>query len=223
MWLIRCSLTERDELNERPIFLRSTFLILGLAQAILHLYEDHAIEKIRLDYTFGSRSREFPTAEDFFKQEISKTLLFSARKAAMICLSSMVLYVLFLRQIAWYWSLWLARLVWDVSKSSEPPTMPPYHYTVLFRAFTSNIWLMCLWEVSNLAFSAYVAQSPLKRGKPITSDSQDPNGTKPDGKPYMLSTIERKDLPGLRSIGFVCRSLRKLIRISSTKRRHLRR
>jgi hypothetical protein len=34
-----------------------------------------------------------------------------------------------------------------------------------------------LWEVGNTAFSAYVAQEPLKNERPITYESRDPNGS----------------------------------------------
>ncbi|MCJ1283842.1 hypothetical protein MMC26_003173 [Xylographa opegraphella] len=37
--------------------------------------------------------------------------------------------------------------------------------------------LLCLWEFSNAAFSAYVGQAPLKNGQPLTTDSRDPNGS----------------------------------------------
>ncbi|MCJ1448888.1 MAG: hypothetical protein MMC23_009407 [Stictis urceolatum] len=85
------------------------------------------------------------------------------------------------RQYAWAWSLSFARLAWNVSRYSEPPTWPPYHYTLLVRSIISAMMLVLLWDLSNAAFDTYLAQQPLKKGKPLTDGSKDPNGRLIDG------------------------------------------
>jgi nucleoporin NDC1 len=42
---------------------------------------------------------------------------------------------------------------------------------------SAGFLLIMLWEVGNTAFSAYVAQPPLKNDRPITYESKDPNGS----------------------------------------------
>lgn len=85
-------------------------------------------------------------------------------------------YALFIRSMAWKYSLLIAELLWDVPRS-RLSYIPPYHISLIIRSFTSGSLLLTLWEVSNKAFTAYAAQEPLKEGQPLTSKSTDPNGT----------------------------------------------
>ena len=177
LWLMVTRFAERDQLNERPIILRSTFLNLAVCQSFLHLYYDYGRVKIHAPSVPNSDARliQPPPAEQILKQKgpqrFLKTFIYSVGGT----LASLLLYAIFLRQTAFQWSLWFARLVWDVPRSSEPSTIPPFHYTLLVRAFDTGFLLMLLWELSNLAFSAYVCQPPVKRGKPVTFESRDPN------------------------------------------------
>lgn len=172
-------MTERDQLNERPIFLRSSFLVLAVAQALLHMYYDYGQIPVHLGHADEQQGKpiKFQPAEEILKQELSKSFVFTVLSAGAVFGCTLVAYPLFLRQIAWNWSLWFARLVWNVPRSAEPATIPPYHYLLLWRTLTASVLLMCLWQLSNLAFTAYVSQPPLKRGKPLTSESRDPNAS----------------------------------------------
>ena len=174
-----CRLTERDSLNERPIFLQSNFMLLGIAQSFLHLYYDYGrIEPARPKLRDSDLiPLEFTPAIDILRVRSPKRAIFVARSALIITLSTFVNYIVFLRRIAFYSTLWFARLVWDVPRSSEPSFIPPYHWSLIVMAFTSSVWLMSLWEISNLAFSIWVSQPPLKKGAPLTSESRDPNAS----------------------------------------------
>ena len=86
-------------------------------------------------------------------------------------------YTLFLRSTAWNWMLSLARLFWDMPAVVEMSFMPPYHISLLTRAFVASFFLIVLWESSNAIFGAFLAQEPLKKGIPLTDASQDPNRT----------------------------------------------
>ena len=86
-------------------------------------------------------------------------------------------YMLFLRSSAWGWSLSFARVFWNVLADAEPPRLPPFHFRILARSLSAGAMLLFLWKFSNAAFSIYVASRPLKKGKPLTNDSKDPNGT----------------------------------------------
>ena len=153
--------------------------MLGLGQSFLHLYNDYGRIKTQPSPTssYDNASIKSRPAEDILKQEAPARINFASQRALLISASTLVTYVIFLRQIAYSWSLSFARLVWDVPRSSEPSTIPPYHWTTLLKAGSSGIFLMSLWELSNLAFSAYVSQPPVKRERPLTSDSPDPNAS----------------------------------------------
>ena len=45
------------------------------------------------------------------------------------------------------------------------------------RLLAESFLLMFLWEFTNAAYSAYISQDPLKKGKSLTDDSKDPNGS----------------------------------------------
>lgn len=98
-------------------------------------------------------------------------------RALLIIVLGPIVYSLFIRRMAWSWSMFFAKLFWNIHKSSEPPKMPPYHISILFRSITSSFLLIVLWEISNATFEAYVAQEPLKMDRPLTADSRDPNGS----------------------------------------------
>ncbi|CAF9914331.1 hypothetical protein IMSHALPRED_001882 [Imshaugia aleurites] len=87
-----------------------------------------------------------------------------------------IVYTLFIRRLAWRCSLYIAALLWDVP-ASQLSYIPPYHYSLIFRSLTSSALLITLWEFSNAMFSAYLAQEPIKREQPLTSDSKDPNAS----------------------------------------------
>lgn len=173
---------ERPRLNERPIYLRSIFLTLALIQSVLHLYYDY--DRVILPVTktkreIGSDQPPHITVPPLeqLRTRLPHLLQRAVPRALSILILGPLVYSIFLRRIAWSWSLFLAKILWNLSKSSEPPTIPPYHISILIRSVTSSFLLVFLWEISNGAFEAYVAQEPLKNDKPLTSDSRDPNGS----------------------------------------------
>jgi len=50
--------------------------------------------------------------------------------------------------------------------------------------------LTLLWDFANIAFDAYITQEPLRKGKPITDASKDPNGTLIRGLDHRLKTAK---------------------------------
>lgn len=196
-WIAQGKSWERRKLNERPIYLRSVFLIFAVVQSCLHLYYDY-------DYVFLSTApptKPEPTPEEplgliagtkaqllaqlkplqplfwFDGNDIYTSAMRNVVLRA-ICLSllSPFIYAIFLRKMMWSWSLAFANLVWDV-----PPTplsyIPPHYPSLIYRSLISGFFLVLLWEASNALFTAYVAQAPLKRAQTLTAESRDPNGT----------------------------------------------
>lgn len=173
---------ERPRLNERPVYLRSVFFILAFMQSMYHLYYDYdrvtlPVTKFKYDPMTVQQS---PTIKSRLTQlrtpilQLSQTVL--QRSVSMILIGPIV-YSLLIRRTAWSWTLFFAKLLWNLPKAAEPPRIPPYHISLILRSVTSCFLLLTLWEASNAIFSVYVAQDPLKRGQPLTNDSRDPNGS----------------------------------------------
>ena len=57
-----------------------------------------------------------------------------------------------------------------------PPSWPIDLY-LLARCVYAGTLLNFLWAVGNTAFSIFMVKEPVKNGKPLTSESKDPNGS----------------------------------------------
>ena len=192
---------ERPRLNERPIYLRSVFFTLAFMQSIYHLYYDYD----RITLPVRSPKSE-PVADEqpptivpplirlrLTLPQLSQTVL--QRSLSMILIGP-IAYNLLIRRTAWTWTLFFAKLLWNLPRTAEPPKIPPYHISLILRSVTSSFLLLSLWEASNAVFSAYVAQDPLKRAQPLTNDSRDPNGS-------LLSGLKsKKEAPKVGFIGY---------------------
>ena len=97
--------------------------------------------------------------------------------ALIVSLVGPFVYVMLLQQPAWIWTMHFAKMVWSVSKASEPSWFKPFHYSMFLRSFSSGILLLSLWQLSNTILAVWVAQAPLKVGNPLTDESKDPNGS----------------------------------------------
>lgn len=145
---------------------------------------------------------------------------------------SVPVYVLFLRAPSWRLTLALFRPFYSLPKSSLPPMATPFASTLDFvpRCMLAGFLFSVLLLVSNAAFSLFLVNEPLKDGRPLTSESKDPNGSllnglrskKPNVKAFALwelafiardfsdrrvaiyTDIERKDGPAWSQICKVC-------------------
>ncbi len=173
---------ERPHLNEKPIYLRSIFLTLALMQSFFHLFYDYDRVHLPVPKTKAEKASDqpVPTVVPPLMQLKARVPVMAQRvipRALSILILGPIVYSLFVRRLAWNWSLFFAKIFWSLTKSSEPPRYPPYHISVLFHSIIASFLLIALWEISNVAFEAYVAQQPLKRDRPLTTDSIDPNGS----------------------------------------------
>ena len=169
---------ERLHLNERPIFLRSNFIFLSIAQGVYHAWTDVsrvALPLIKPVTSDSSSSSPLPP-QQILRASISQLLLGSAKRASVLTAGNLFVYALFVRRPVYITSRDAVRIIWDISPSSQPGVLPPYHWTLLARSFASGVLLLFLWDFANLTFSAYVAQEPVKNGKPLTDEAADPNG-----------------------------------------------
>lgn len=180
--------TDRTMLNEKPIYLTSFLLFLAVVQAGFHLFYDYdridmpAIKTKPIGAPKETKEVVMPPALQI--QEKLPSIAISALKRSVIAAAVFpVIYIVDLgllpsiRRMAWGFTRQWATLFWTLSKSTSVPSIKPFHWSVLKNSVTSGFFLIMMWEVTNAAFSAYVAQEPLKSERPITHESRDPNGT----------------------------------------------
>ena len=166
--------------------------MLAALQSTIHLYYDY--DKLGLPTTpirrepALERDLNKPTTILQIREDLPKLARTIFLRAIGLSMAAPVLYALFFRSAAWKYSLLIAEIIWDVPHS-RLSYIPPYHITLIVRSFTSSSLLLALWELSNIAFSAYAAQEPLKNGQPFTSESKDPNGT------LLLGLQSRREVP----------------------------
>lgn len=194
---------ERQRLNERPIYLRSLYLGLAVFQTGLHLWFDYdSIQRPVESTNHGSSSGERPKVPtnpvELMKGESPTLLREIGITSSVAAIIGPIIYSLTVRKIAWQTSVACARLLrWDIPRTAELSIIPPYHISLIVRSLVSGFCLLLLWRASNLAFSAYVAQEPIKRGQVLTQDSNDPNGTLINGLKSRKSLVKVDALPFL--------------------------
>ncbi|MCJ1414619.1 hypothetical protein MMC32_000946 [Xylographa parallela] len=156
--------------------------MLATTQALVHLYYDYD----RIVLPIGppgpvagpdGNSNDKKTPLDQLKLTARARIINVTTRAVAISILGPFLYALCIRWIAWPWTVRIARVIWNIQRDSPPPRFPPYHIGLILRSLTAGLMLLCIWEFSNIAFGAYVAQAPLKNGQPLTTDSRDPNGS----------------------------------------------
>lgn len=183
---------ERSRLNERSIYLRFVFFFLAGAQSAVHLYRDYdrvvfPVSKTGPDFKEGNNPVVIPA-----RAQIGRKALQIMKRSGFTTLGGLVggtlLYGLFLRSTLWEWNYMFARRLSSLAKSSRPGGF--FALTDIFcHLIIEGYLLVFLWEFTNAAFDAYVSQEPLKKGKPITDDSKDPNGS------LLIGLRTKKELP----------------------------
>ncbi|KAK2743610.1 hypothetical protein FQN55_007208 [Onygenales sp. PD_40] len=174
---------ERAKLNERPIYLHCFYAILAITQSILHLYFDWdqisiPISKRNAKPT-DQRTHALEPLPMRIRNALPQIVYDAVLRSAATAVVGPFIYMFFLRRTAWSWTLSFAKLFWNFPRSAaDPPGLiPPLHILLLLRAATSGALLIALWQVSNLLFSTFLGQAPLKKGQPLTNESKDPNGS----------------------------------------------
>ncbi|KAG9954274.1 hypothetical protein KCU85_g659, partial [Aureobasidium melanogenum] len=160
---------ERPKLNERPILLRSQFLFLALAQSAIHLYKDYDL--IRLPQ---SPAKNSPVMQ--LRDELKIVLGHTVKLVSLTCLFGPFVYFAVWRNFAWSLAFKIGRTLFFLPKSTRPSGLTD-PVSLIARFLWSAMLLVALWELSSRAFTIYTAQEPVKKDKPLTADSKDPNGS----------------------------------------------
>jgi nucleoporin NDC1 len=184
-WIVESRTTERPRLNERPIYLTTYFFALALVQTACHLIYDYD----RLDLPTIKTAQAVPEEQNEQTAQTPELPIDKVKKGLLrigvtvlsrsigLTLIMPLVYSMTVRKTFWSITLWFAKIFWNLPRTSVLPSVMPYHIRVLFRTFWAGLMLSALWEVSNLLYTAFVAQPPLKKDRPITYESKDPNGS----------------------------------------------
>ena len=164
---------ERPRLNERPVLLRTFFLILAVVQSVIHLYRDYDL--VPLAHTGAAVECSRPPRVQL-QASIKLIVERSVSLVLITILTAIPVYFLFLRSLAWAVALKIGRSMFTLSKQVKPSGLTGL-FSLAIRFLWSALLLAIIWEVSNRAFTIYIAQEPLKKGSPLTTDSKDPNGS----------------------------------------------
>jgi len=184
--------TGRPILNEKPIYLTSFLFFLAIVQTGCHLYYDYDRLDTPVTKTLPKASSTQRKGLDagpraLLQPQLSVLAWCAAKHTLVMAVISPLIYALNLgipwvytfnvRSFAWSFTRGWAKILWSLPKSGALPPILPFHWTVFLRTLSSGFLLTMLWEFSNAAFLAFVAQEPLKNGRPITYESRDPNGS----------------------------------------------
>ncbi|KAL0940910.1 nuclear envelope protein [Colletotrichum truncatum] len=184
---------DRARLNEKTIFFFSYMGVSAAVQALFHFYRDD--DRILIDVS-KSKNGEVKGSGDTSAtlknvvNEIPAILIQASQRAFTDIFVAVGVYFIILRSWIWGWALFFVRPFYNLPKTNMlPPTQPVDFYLVL-RCFIAGFLISSVWKTANHAFSTFMVKEPLKNGKPLTSESKDPNGSLLNGLKSKKSQIK---------------------------------
>jgi nucleoporin NDC1 len=172
---------DRVRLNERPLFVINYLFTLALVQSALHLYCDYDELDLSAHILKGSNtiqeSAEPANPLKALGDSIPQCMMRAAFRGSATTMLSIVLYHFSLRSFFWRWAMFFFRPFYKLPQSNMLPLHWPEDIFLLGRCMWAGILLSFIWILGNRAFSVFMVKSPLKNGKPLTTESKDPNGS----------------------------------------------
>jgi nucleoporin NDC1 len=170
------SYNQHPSLNERAIFFRSLFPVLASIQVAQHMYCN--LNLLNLPYNKLSQTESKKIGQIISSKAVIRMTIHAAAKSAIATGAGTVLYMALYRNLLWnFWYRVLSNMYRFRPnygpKGEGTETWLRADMQFLFAGFL----LSFLWEFSNLAYSEYIIEQPLKKGHPLTNDSKDPNGS----------------------------------------------
>ena len=189
-------------MSERPIFFLSFFFTLGTVHGVYHIATD--VDMLNLGIIYPKKFRQHDKTkkdEDEVQEQdeeerslgkamnskLPTALTRAATTTGIALVVHSVFYALFLRPIAWAWTLAFLRRFYNLPKSNMLPSTYPYQLWLFLRMLWSGSLLSFLWAAGNMGFTMLMKAEPLKQSHPLTSESKDPNGS-------LLNGIKNKKL-----------------------------
>jgi nucleoporin NDC1 len=174
-------MSDRARLNEKPIFLTTHLVLLGVYQAVVHLFND--VDRLSLGAARPLKEAGKPEDGDAsarvrrFREQLPSILIYTVNSSIIGLLISIFVYPVFLRATIWKTMMMFLRPIYNLPRSNITPSTMPFSFSSLLRCWLVSLMLLFAWTAANTAFSLFLIKDPLKNGKPLTSDSKDPNGS----------------------------------------------
>lgn len=170
---------ERAHLNEQGIFFRSLFPVLALLQVAFHLFLD--LDCLKLPYDKASAKEAKSLVRLFVSDSGSAALILalaSIVKATIAIIIGTITYFMIYRQWLWHWCFGILKNFYFFPRNASFRRHGSAGLLPVWPNFLITGFLLSLiWDLSNLAFTLYMTEEPLKKGQPLTSGSKDPNGS----------------------------------------------
>ncbi|GJC82551.1 nucleoporin NDC1 [Colletotrichum liriopes] len=177
-WVTYYSGGERARVNERTLCFFCYMAISAVVQAVFHFYHDN--DKLIIDVS-RSEGGEVKVSGDASLNkvlgEVPAILIQSSVRCLSVAPIAGVVHMMFLRSFIWGWALFFLRPFYNIPRTNMLPPTQPWDLPLLFRCAVAGFLINVVWKTANHAFSTFMVKPPLKNGKPLTSESKDPNGS----------------------------------------------
>lgn len=189
---IRVTSGDRARLNQKPVFFAFYLAVSAASQAFLHMACDE--DKIQINAKrakSGSKQEPAsspPSSINLVATRLPVVAMESFIKASIAWLLSYTLYFVVFQRPAWVWAMTFFRTFYNLPKTNMVPGDSVLKLALVMHCIWAGFLLSIVWAIGNYAFSQFMVKEPLKNGKPLSSDSKDPNGS-------LLNGLKSKKMP----------------------------
>lgn len=192
---------DRARLNERPLFLAWYLVFCALMRTAYHYHDDtDRLDLSRSKRQAGEQARKLGVLPPSLEAVLARLPIVLHRDLLLCAVAiafAIPVYFCFVRSLAWGWALALLRPFYNLPRTSMPPSTWPLDVYLLWRCVVAGTLVSFVWSAGNEAFSILMVKEPLKNGKPLTSDSKDPNGSLLNGLKSKKLSIQVRGGHGL--------------------------
>lgn len=174
-WTVNGGYGAPDRLNERPIYLRAVFLLLGVVHAVVHNYYD--LSSLPLNKSKDNNRTGIGNINAQLAAEAPGMLKRAGLYSAVVNISAPFFYHSIFRNAFWSWHITWARLFANIPRSEQNPPTSPYLGSAMLWGFVFSCILSLTWQFNIMLFRLYMLQQPVRNGVPLSALSKDPNGT----------------------------------------------
>lgn len=188
---IRITSGDRARLNQKPVFLVFYLATTAAAQAFLHIAcDDDRIEINASKSRNGSTKTPAnpPSSMSVIAARLPGVVVESFMKSSIGWLLSYTLYFIGFQRPAWVWAMTFFRTFYNLPKTNMVPGDSVLKLYLVLHCIWAGFLLSIVWAIGNYAFSLFMVKEPMKNGKPLTSESKDPNGS-------LLNGLKSKKMP----------------------------
>lgn len=187
---------DRTRLNEKPLFLTCYLLTSAVWATCVHIILDQ--DRLVLggskqgDKIKGSGDTRSPLGMVW--SELPQILAVAMARGIIVAVANIPTYHLLQRSSAWGWTMFFLRPFYNLPKTNMLPMTWPEDFWLLCRCAYAGFLVSLIWISGNIAFSVFMVKEPLKNGKPLTTESKDPNGSLLNGLKSKRAPVQVREL-----------------------------